>query len=82
MISASDRSLAVELIDEARAAGARLQPACKILNISERTYQRWTKEGDVAEDKRPNAKRPIPKNKLLLSMKIPQKRERKSTTFG
>lgn len=64
MISASDRSLAVELIDEARAAGARLQPACKILNISERTYQRWTKEGDVAEDKRPNAKRPIPKNKL------------------
>ena len=29
MISAPDRQLAVELINEARTAGARLQPACK-----------------------------------------------------
>ena len=40
--------VAVELIDEARAAGARLKPACEVLNISDRTYQRWTKEGSVA----------------------------------
>ena len=43
MISAPDRQLAVELINEARTAGARLQPACKVLGISDRTYQRWTK---------------------------------------
>ena len=55
MISALDRQIAVELIDEARASGARLAPACKVLNISERTYQRWTKEGGVAIDQRPLA---------------------------
>lgn len=40
MISASDRAITVELINEVRDAGVRLKPACKILNISERTYQR------------------------------------------
>ena len=64
MISALDRQITVELINEARTAGARLAPACKILNISERTYQRWTKEGGVAIDQRPLADRPQPKNKL------------------
>lgn len=64
MISALDRQIAVELIDEARAAGARLTPACDVLNISDRTYQRWTKEGGVAADQRPITKRPTPKNKI------------------
>ncbi|MPM44447.1 IS3 family transposase ISSba13 [bioreactor metagenome] len=64
MISSSDRAIAVELIDEARKAGARLKPTCKILHISERTYQRWTQEGNVKEDQRPIAERPLPKNKL------------------
>ena len=65
MISTTDRKLAIELIDEARASGARLKPACKVLNISERTYQRWKDENnDIKEDKRPLAKRPEPKNKL------------------
>src|SRR5690606_41510652 len=45
-------------------AGARLKSACKVLGISDRTYQRWTKNGSVSEDKRPIAKRPSPKNKL------------------
>jgi len=64
MISASDRMLAVELIDEARDNGSRLKPACNELDISVRTYQRWTKDGDVKIDQRPIVKRPTPKNKL------------------
>ncbi|WP_353892476.1 IS3 family transposase [Proteinivorax hydrogeniformans] len=65
LISSSDRVKAVELIDEARINGARLAPACEVLSISVRTYQRWTKEkGKIKEDKRPSAKRPTPKNKL------------------
>ena len=64
MISTQDRKIAVELINEAREAGARLKPACKVLNITDRTYQRWTKEGQVKEDQRPIIDRPTPKNKL------------------
>ncbi|WP_027339138.1 IS3 family transposase [Halonatronum saccharophilum] len=64
MISDSDRTMAVELIDEARTNGARLKPACEVLNISERTYQRWTKNGSVEKDRRPIVKRHSPKNKL------------------
>ena len=64
MISDSDRVTAVMLINEARENGARLKPACDELNISERTYQRWTGEGEVKKDQRPLVKRPTPKNKL------------------
>ena len=64
MISDLDRVTAVELINEARENGARLRSAYDELNISERTYQRWTKEGDVKKDQRPLAERPTPKNKL------------------
>lgn len=64
MIDHSDRKLAVELIQEANRNGARLALACKELNISVRTYQRWIEEGSVKEDQRPLAKRPKPKNKI------------------
>ena len=64
LISDSDCVTAVELINEARTNGARLKPACDELNISERTYQRWTKEGAVKKDQRPLVERPTPKNKL------------------
>ena len=64
MISDSDRMTAVMLINEARENGARLKPACDELNISERTYQRWTREGEVKKDQRPLVARPTPKNKL------------------
>ena len=64
MISAPDRHRAVELIDEATAAGARRFPACAELRISERTYRRWTVEGVVRADQRPEAPRPTPRNKL------------------
>lgn len=64
MISDSDRVTAIELINEARANGCRLQPACGELNISVRTYERWTIEGEVKKDQRPLVQRPTPKNKL------------------
>ena len=35
-----------------------------MLNISDRTYQRWTKDGNVKKDQRPLITRPTPKNKI------------------
>ncbi|MTV51085.1 DDE-type integrase/transposase/recombinase, partial [Heliobacillus mobilis] len=64
MISAQDRKTAVELINEANANGARVSKACNILNISRRTYERWSKSGDNIADGRSRAQRPVPKNKL------------------
>ena len=64
MISATDRRNAVELINEACANGARLEPACALLGLSARSVQRWTREGEVGEDRRPLAERPTPANAL------------------
>ncbi len=64
MISTRDRREAVELIEEAVAAGARKACACALLGLSVRTVQRWTREGDVGEDRRPGAERPTPPNAL------------------
>lgn len=64
MISDPDRRKTVELIDKARKSGARLIPACKVVGISSRTYQRWTRTGGVCRDRRPEAQRPTPANKL------------------
>lgn len=64
MISAPDRRRTVVLIDKAREAGARLEPACRVVGICSRTYQRWTREHEIKVDGRPTAKRPRPSNKL------------------
>ena len=64
MISTPDRQQAVTLIDAARAAGARLSPACAVIGITIRTHQRWTREGGVREDQRPLVERPVPANAL------------------
>ncbi len=64
MISAQDRRRAVMLIDEAVRSGARKRKACEVLDITLRTYQRWTWDGQVKTDGRPQAKRPEPANKL------------------
>ena len=65
MISVLDRARAVKLIDEACASGARLAPACELLSLSARTYQRWVAGGQgVAADRRPGAVRPRPSNAL------------------
>jgi transposase-like protein len=63
-MSAPDRRRAVELIEEARKSGARLEPACRELGITARTYQRWTRGGQVRADRRPEVPRPTPANKL------------------
>ena len=69
LISLLDREIAVKLIDKARTNGARLEPACKVLGITGRTYQRWMKDGKINEDQRPHAIRPKPKNKLSADEK-------------
>lgn len=66
MISASDRHQGMELIEEARRAGARLKPACEQLGLSVRSYLRWTRGGELRIDERPRAQRPEPANKLSV----------------
>ena len=59
----AERQRVVSLIREAIESGARQQPACDVLELSSRTYQRWIKTG-VVSDGRIRAKRPTPVNKL------------------
>lgn len=64
MTSLPDRQHAVSLIQEAQSNGAPLVKACALLNLSVRTYQRWTANQLVHADQRPIAPRPAPHNKL------------------
>ena len=64
MSSAPDRQTILLLIQEAHDHGARYAPACDVVGISLRTFQRWNKEGLMTQDKRPIAPRKPPKNKL------------------
>lgn len=68
MISTSDRQDAIQLIDAARAQGARLEAACAELGIGTNTYRRWAR-GD--QDRRPEAERPVPSHVLT-----PEERQR------
>jgi transposase InsO family protein len=64
MISTRDRRAAVELIEEAVAAGARKARACALLGLSVRTLQRWREAGEVRSDGRPTAVHPSPAHAL------------------
>jgi putative transposase len=64
MISTADRRRTVLLINDACRAGARLGQACQVVDISVRTYQRWTQNGEIKSDNRPITPRPEPANKL------------------
>lgn len=64
MTSLPDRQHTVALIEQAQRGGARLEPACDLLGLSLRTYQRWLERDQVVADKRPGADRPTPHNKL------------------
>ncbi len=55
------RAQILGLIDEARAAGARLRPCCEVLGLDPRTVQRWRRQ---PEDGRRTAQRPAPANRL------------------
>jgi len=55
-------------VDEACTAGARLSEACKALEISPRTLQRWREDGEVKADGRKDAgAQRVPANKLTES---------------
>ncbi|MBA3989100.1 MAG: hypothetical protein C0463_08230 [Idiomarina sp.] len=55
----------MSLIRDANQAGARFRLACDEVGISLRTYKRWYRGGKVTADKRPEAIRPEPMNKLI-----------------
>lgn len=54
----------VELIKEAGTAGARQSKACKVVGITSRTLQRWSKGDRVLADGRGATPRRQPRNKL------------------
>jgi transposase InsO family protein len=65
LIGTPDRQLVIELIEEAVVDGCRRAAACTMLDISLRTYQRWTQEeGDGKVDGRKGSRRTEPANKL------------------
>jgi transposase InsO family protein len=55
----------VELITEAQASGARLQPACKIVGLSIRTVERWRRWPERDDQRRGPRQRPA--NALTLT---------------
>jgi len=65
MTRLEDRHTRLHAIEEARAAGARLAPACALAGIDPRTAQRWqTGDGLARGDRRPDADRPTPSHAL------------------
>jgi putative transposase len=70
-----DRQMAIELIDEACAAGARQARACAVLEIDVRTLRRWQRqqqdEQHLVDRRREAAADRVPANKLS-----PEERER------
>ena len=64
----SERSVYLSCFDEAILSGCRRDMAAQELNIPLRTLRRWRDDqGIVQEDKRPEAMRPDPSNKLTES---------------
>lgn len=59
MIPQEQRVLAVNLIEEAVTAGARLEVSCEAVGIHSRTYNRW-RCGDIV-DRRKGSKKSVPK---------------------
>jgi transposase InsO family protein len=61
MIRLEDRQHIAQHIEQAHAAGARLEPACALVGIDVRTLQRWKAGGGLARgDRRPQAVHPTP----------------------
>ncbi len=64
MISLDERQTIVKHIHEAVASGARKHKACETIGLNLRTLQRWDCGAVVNADRRPEAARPAPVNKL------------------
>lgn len=61
MTRQEDRQTPIQDIQQAHAAGARLDQACALAGIDARTLQRWQAgDGAVHDDRRPDAERPTP----------------------
>jgi putative transposase len=68
MTRLEDRQTLLHAIEEARAAGARLAPACALAGIDPRTAQRWQADDGLAcGDRRPDADRPTPLHALTAA---------------
>lgn len=68
MIRLEDRRALSLDIEQARAAGARLDRACDIAGIDLRTLQRWkVDDGLTVGDRRPEAERPLPAHTLTAA---------------
>jgi transposase InsO family protein len=52
LIAEQDKAEVINLIQEACAAGSRIEPACAILELNIRTLQRWQREDEGLKDKR------------------------------
>lgn len=66
MTSTPDRVMIISLVAEAVQAGARQRLACEVLNITERTLERWKSPNTPHDDQRPVIRRPAPPNKLTV----------------
>lgn len=64
MTSYPERLAIVSLIETAVLGGARQHRACEVAGITKRTLQRWRCGGVVSSDRRPDAVRPTPANRL------------------
>lgn len=68
LIVPEDRQIAIDLIEEAIAAGARRCTACAVLAIDVRTWQRWKKalqeEHKLQDQRKAAAAERVPANKL------------------
>jgi len=78
LISSTDRKKCCDLIDEAVANGASQKSACELIGITSRTYQRWNKGEDLAEDKRVHNHAPaynvlpeVVKRAILIVINLP-----------
>ncbi len=54
----------LDLVREARAAGARLGPRCELIEIDVRTVQRWLKHGPEGGEDGRRGPKTVPANKL------------------
>ncbi|MBT3812849.1 MAG: hypothetical protein HON51_06085 [Gammaproteobacteria bacterium] len=70
MIPHSERVQCVVWINQAVASGARKGKASDVVGITLRTLQNWQVNGDIRADKRPDAVRPEPSNKLTPKVHI------------
>lgn len=67
MTSLPERTIIVEAVLEAITNKASQKSACEVINLNERTFQRWHKGTQVKADMRPETKHKEPANKLSKS---------------